>query len=191
MNHGQLSPVYLMESSESPDIIQSYLAWYNLKKPLGNLNELIAEEKGENINEINALNHLISSELFNFSSLIINQIASENKVQWVEIFSFLSFAIQRIEAWKNWLDMKHNEIHVYKRSELSWARRRENITKRNLLWTSWWKFPFVVALLKWENIVEVFRSQSVKWTFFHKSTEKFIIIFVSFCPAFFSSVMTQ
>lgn len=57
-----------------------------LRKPLGNLNELIAEEKGENINEINALNHLISSELFNFSSLIINQIAPENKVQWVEIF---------------------------------------------------------------------------------------------------------
>lgn len=104
--------------------------------------------KAKGRNEINTLNHLISSELFNFSSIIINQKASENKHNELRVFCVFLLsrllASKRNEAWKNWLDMKHNEIHV----QSVCARFTE---RENLLWDENFVSFSAFSLLKGEK----------------------------------------
>ena len=97
-----------------------------------NLNELIQKwGKAKSRNETDALNHLISSELFNFSSITINQKALENKHNELRVpLCFLLFETslfflpsKRNEAWKNWLDRKHNENPCL---QLVWTKKEKS-----------------------------------------------------------------
>ena len=82
------------------------------------------KEKGRK-HEINALNHLISSELFNFFSLIINQKASKNKYNERVSISPLSVSKhERIDS--TWNIMK---IHVHK-PVVSWERKKKKNGKK-------------------------------------------------------------
>lgn len=135
--------------------------------------ELIAEssetrKRGANINEINALNHLISSELFNFSSLIINQKSFSPEHKHNESEKFCVFPLrrprrrfERIEAWENRLDMKHNEISCTNRSVSEFFLRRNITERRRLIMKILMKvFPhfFADSLLWIGNIVECLRE---------------------------------
>lgn len=132
---------------------------------------------------------MISSELFNFSSLIINQKASENKYNESRLFHFsLAFPhpsnVSKHE--KIQLDMEHNEIRVHKRVwETSPSAKKTYYEHHDEI------FVFFVSLLKWEKYCRSLGALPiVKWTFLHKSTEKFIIIrflypFQWRSPAFF------
>lgn len=161
--------------------IRSSKHWYHpIKFRLKNLRVLLIviwielKRKREN-REITALNHLISSELFNFPFLIINQKASEGNTM---NFLRLLFTNERIEPWKTQLDTKHNEIYVRKRVVVD-----ENGS--SALEKTYYEhhFPFSVSLSKWKNIVAKSRSRSVK-IFLYRSVEKFIIIYSVFVSLF-------
>lgn len=82
--------------------------------------------------------------------------------------------------------MKHNEshVHTYKQSGV------ENITERKLITNVMMKFfPFIVSLLKWENIVEVSEVSLRVEHFSTKALKNLLLFFVyPFHPdAFFLS----
>lgn len=108
-------------------------------------------------------------------------------MSWDFLFLFLSFTVQRIGAWKNWLDMKHNESYEHTNGV-----ERKISPKENLLWTSWWNFSLSSyhcwngkILLKSPKFARELNIFSQKhWRIYYYSL-------YPIHPDAFSSVMTQ